>query len=132
MNKADSEKLKSIAQQVINKAGLAKDEKFGSVIAILMIISIVLTCIRVLQECNKRETQSMALANKCLLYKAQIKEYSNRRGWFTRMRIKKLLRREMAREDYEKYGLRLMEAILDTGECLTDDEITTLVENANV
>jgi hypothetical protein len=38
----------------------------------------------------------------------------------------------MAREDYEKYGLRLMEAILDTGECLTDDEITTLVENANV
>jgi uncharacterized protein YqeY len=50
----DDQKLKAIAQKVINNAGLANDEKFGSVMAILMMISIILTVIRVLQECNKR------------------------------------------------------------------------------
>ena len=48
------------------------------------------------------------------------------------MRIKKILRREMKREDYNKYSLSILNALLETGEILTDDEIQTLVENANV
>jgi hypothetical protein len=38
----------------------------------------------------------------------------------------------MKREDYEKYSLAILNALLETGEILTDDEIQTLVENANV
>jgi hypothetical protein len=48
------------------------------------------------------------------------------------MRIKKILRREMKKEDYDKYSLSILNALLETGEILTDDEIQTLVENANV
>jgi hypothetical protein len=48
------------------------------------------------------------------------------------MRVKRLLKREMDREDYEKYGLTLLESILNIGENLTDDEVQTLVESANV
>jgi hypothetical protein len=48
------------------------------------------------------------------------------------MRIKKILRREMNKEDYNKYSLSILDALLETGEILTDDEIQTLVENANV
>jgi hypothetical protein len=48
------------------------------------------------------------------------------------MRIKKILRREMKKEDYDKYSLSVLNALLETGELLTDDEVSTLVEAANV
>jgi len=132
IKKEGSEKLKSIAQKVINNAGLQEDSNFGSVIIILTIISIILTAIRVLQECNKNKLIGASSEQKCELYGSQIKEFSSRRGWFTRMRIKKIIRRELKKEDYEKYGLKLTEAILNIGETLKDDEIKTLVEAANV
>jgi hypothetical protein len=129
----NSEELKRIAKKVLNQAGVPEQENFGSVIAILMVISIILTLVRVLQECNKNKlTGDYTAQDKYNLYGAEMKEYSFRRGWFTKMRIKKLLRRELPREQYEKYSLKLVNAILDTGESLQDDEIVTLVEAANV
>ena len=131
-NQKDSEKLRAIAKKVLVNAGLESEEKFGSVLAILMIISLILTSIRILQECNKKRTQDMTLDEKCVAYGEEIRDFSSKRGWFTRMRVKRLLKREMDREDYEKYGLILLESILNIGEKLTDDEVKTLVENANV
>ena len=132
LNKQESEKLRSIAQKVINNAGFTNDGNFGSVIIILTIISIILTTIRVLQECNKNKLLGMSKEEKYAKYGSDIKEFSSKRGWFTRMRIKKIIRKEFKKEDYEKYGLKLTEAILNIGETLTDDEIKTLVEAANV
>lgn len=128
----DSDKLKKIALKVVNNAGLNGDEKFGSVIIILTLISIILSAIRVLQECNKNKLHGESSETKYKTYAEQIREYSNRRGWFTRMRIKKIIRREFNKEDYEKYSLRLTEAMMNIGETLTDEEIKTLVEAANV
>ena len=48
------------------------------------------------------------------------------------MRIKKLLRRELKPADYEQYGFALLSALLDMGETLTEEEVVTLVEAANV
>ncbi len=132
LNKQESEKLRSIAQKVVDNAGLENDGNFGSVIIILTIISIILTTIRVLQECNKNKLLGMSKEEKYDKYGSDIKEFSSKRGWFTRMRIKKIIRKEFKKEDYEKYGLKLTEAILNIGETLTDDEIKTLVEAANV
>lgn len=135
MNKTqeeNSEKLKAIANKILVDAGLVNDQKFGSVIAILMIISLILTSVRILQECNKKRTENMTFEEKCSAYGEEIKEFSSKRGWFTRLRIKRLLKKEMNTEDYSKYGLRLIESILNIGETLTEEEIKTLVENANV
>jgi len=131
-DKQDAEKLEAIAKKVLADAGLSSDEKFGSVIAILMIISVILTSIRILQECNKNRTQHMTRDEKYTAYGEEIKEFSSKRGWFTRLRIKRVLKREMTKEEYEQYGFKLIESILSIGETLTDDEIKTLVENANV
>jgi hypothetical protein len=128
-----NEKLKNIAEKVRKLAKIPEDENFGSVIAVLMIISIILTLIRVLQECNKDKLSTDCSAkDKYNLYGAEIKNYSIRRGWFTKMRIKKILRNKMSKEQYNKYSLPLLEALFSTGENLTDDEVMTLVENANV
>lgn len=131
---ADHDKLKAIAIKILEKSKVPKDEVYGfAIVTILMIISIILTCVRILQECNKNKLSANSTAqDKCSIYGEQLHTFSERRGWFTKMRIKKILRREMNREDYEKYSLTILNALLDTGEVLTEDEIQTLVENANV
>lgn len=126
------EKLKAIAEKVLKRANLPNDEKFGSVIAILMMISIILTVIRILQECNKNKTKDMTAENKYTVYGENIRDFSKKRGWFTRLRIKRLIRKELTKEEYNKYGIKLTEALLDIGEAVTDDEVSTLVEAANV
>lgn len=133
MPQPNSEELKKIAQKVIDKAGLSGEERFGSVMAILMIISIILTVIRVLQECNKNKASALPTKlEKYILYGNEIRSFSARQGWFTKMRIKKVLRRELSAEDYRKYSVQLLSGILSMGETVTDDEVVTLVEAANV
>ena len=131
---ADNEKLKAIAIKILEKSAVPKDDMCGfGIITILMIISIILTCVRILQECNKSKLTSQSTAqDKYSIYGEQLHTFSERRGWFTKMRIKKILRREMNKEDYEKYSLSILNALLETGELLTDDEVSTLVEAANV
>lgn len=128
----NDQKLKAIAEKVLKQANIPNDEKFGSVIAILMMISIILTVIRVLQECNKNKTENITAENKYAIYGANIREFSKKRGWFTRLRVKRILKRELTREDYNKYSIKLTEALLNVGEDLKDDEVATLVEAANV
>ena len=131
---ADNDKLKAIAIKILEKSSVQKDELYGfAIVTILMIISIILTCVRILQECNKNKLTAQSTAeDKYAMYGEQLRTFSERRGWFTKMRIKKILRREMKREDYEKYSLSILNALLETGEVLTEDEVQTLVENANV
>lgn len=125
--------VKNVADRVMRQAKIPPEENFGSVIAILMIISIILTLIRVLQECNKNKLSDNCTAqDKYSLYGSEIKTYSVRRGWFTKLRIKKLLRQKMNKDQYEKYSLQLVNALLDNGETLKDDEIIALVEASNV
>ena len=127
------EKLKNLAEKIRRVANIPEEENFGSVIAVLMIISIILTLVRVLQECNKSKlSTSSSKEDKYNLYGTELKHYSMRKGWFTKMRIKKILRQKMSKEQYNKYSIALLNALLTTGENLTDDEIVTLVENANV
>jgi hypothetical protein len=128
-----NEKLKVVAEKIRKLSNIPEEETFGSVIAILMIISITLTLIRVLQECNKNKlSQDYTAQDKYNLYGSEIRSYSMKRGWFTKMRLKKLIRQKMSKDQYSKYGLPLLNAMLDTGENLKDDEVVTLVEAANV
>jgi hypothetical protein len=131
MNNQD---LQKIAEKVISKVDIQPEdkEKFGSVIIILSVISILLTLIRVMQECNKSKIKLFSQNQKYEYFGTQIKEVIVRRSWFTKMTIKKVIRRELNREDYYTYGVSLMNAILDTGENLKEDEVITLVETANV
>jgi competence protein ComGC len=128
-----NENLKKIAEKIRKEANIPEEENFGSIIAILMIISITLTLIRILQECNKNKNlNDFSAEDKYKLYGSEIKSYSLKRGWFTKFRIKKVIRKQMSKEQYQKYGSILLKTILDTGENLKDEEIITLVEAINV
>jgi hypothetical protein len=124
--------VKGIAKNVMNKAGIPEEEEFGSVIAILMVISIILTLIRVLQECNKNKTENMTAQDKTPIYGESIRTFSKKRGWFTRLRIKRIIKKHLNSEQYKKYSIKLTESLMDVGENLKDDEVYSLVEAANV
>lgn len=126
-------RLKYIARKILQTANIPEDHKFGSMMAILMVISIVLTLVRILQECNKTKlTNNCSSQDKYNMYGTDIRNYSLGRGRFTKMRIKKILRSQLSKEDYYQYSFQLINAILDTGSNISDEEVVTLVENANV
>lgn len=122
--------LTSIVLKIINKSKIPKEDNYGfAIVTVLMMISIVLTCVRILQECNKSKLSGLP---KYSMYNQEIKVISSTRGWFTKMKIKKLLRSELTPENYKLYNKALLEAILDIGETLTEEETITLMEAANV
>ena len=124
--KTPNEKMEALANDVLSRQNLPQD-KFGSVIMVIMMVAILVNIIRVIQECNKNSK-----LDKVLLYKQHIRELSDRRGWFTKMKLRKFIRRELKPDDYKEYGWQLVDAILDKGEKVTDEEVSTLLEAANV
>lgn len=126
-----NQKLENIAKRVIDYSKLSEEEYFGSVVAVLMVISIILTCVRILQECNKSD-MFVSIDDKAGVYGEQIKFFSSRRGKFTKIRIKRVLRRIMPPAEYQEYSASLMSSLLSIGANLTDEEVLTLVEAANV
>lgn len=126
--------LKQIAEKVIEKIPNKEQdpEKFGSVIIILTVISIILTLIRVWQECNKNKLSALSGNQRRDYFSQDIKNVAVRRSWYTKMIIKKAVRKELSKEDYKNYGAALVNSILDTATNLNQKEIQTLVEAANV
>jgi hypothetical protein len=121
-----------IAKRIVKDAN-ADDPECGSVLLVLTIIGVVLSLIRVIQECNKKEASGLFSAQeKTGLYHSEIKNLSVRRGFFTRARIKKALRRELSQADYEKHGLNLTDAIINNGQKITTEETEVLMRAANV
>lgn len=123
--------LEAIAQKVIDKIP-KKDENFGFIITVLMIISITLTLIRVIQECNKTRILSLNSKQKNQFFNSEVKSLSIKKTWFTRMTLKKIIRKELPKDMYKEYGYDLMNAFLSVGADLTEQETETLMEAANV
>jgi S-adenosylmethionine synthetase len=111
--------LESLAQEVINKSKIPS-ENYGSVVLVLMFVSIVLTAIRILQECHKNKDTKF--------YGSEIRSLGKKRGWFTKMRLKKIIKQQLKTEDYKKYKDDIVSAILDVAENLTDEQMSTIIE----
>lgn len=129
--------LRNIAQKVIDKTDISKDleflqdqeDNYCSIVLTIMMISVIIGAIRVMQECNK----SRIIKNKQEFYGEEIKNLSVRRGWYTKMRIKKLLRQNNCNKQlYKQHGNDIVTAILDVAENLKEDEIKILLEAADV
>lgn len=125
-------RLEAIALKVMKKMDLAKDGKYGSIILVVMIIGIILSLIRVIQECNKSQMVSLDQRSKARFIKQQVKDMCITRTFLNRWRLRKIIKEKLNSEDYKTYGEKLKNAILDSGTELTEEESFTLVEAANV
>lgn len=119
-----NDKLKNISNEII--ASSLPTNMYGNPLIILMIIGILVNAIRVIQECNKTDSKNVEETTKL------VRSLCNRRGWFTKMRLKKIMRQNMNKEDYKQYSNNLSNAILTKGESIKDEDILILLEAANV
>jgi len=128
----DRQKLKLIAEKILSMIP-NPPESFGSVIAVLMIISVILTLVRIIQECRKSKLQNFGTTQDlCTYMTSEINDLSFEKTWFTKRTVKKLLKKELSEDDYRKYGIPLMNAILTYGTIITTEETLTLMEATNV
>lgn len=125
-------RLEAIALKVMKKMDLNKNSKYGNIILIVMIIGIILSLIRVIQECSKSQMASLDQRSKARFMKQQVKDICIKRTFFNKWRLKRIIREKLNNDDYKTYGEKLKNAILDSGIELSEEESFTLVEAANV
>lgn len=118
--------LENIGKKVLAETSIPEDEKFGSIIALLMVISICVTAIRVVQECNNRNSCSPSEEN---IY-GDIKQFCNQKT-LAKWRLRKEMRKAMSREQYKKYKGELESAILNVGNHISLSETKALLGAAN-
>lgn len=123
--------LETIGKKILNKTSIKPDQKFGSVIALLMVISICFTAIRIIQECNKNKTKALHGNDLNSFYQEQFRSIGLRKSWYTSLKLKKIIRQKMSIADYKKYKNELKNAILEVSIDLSEKEIHTLMEAVN-
>lgn len=127
MNNTEIEK---VAQRALNKIQ-PKEGEYTFVITVLMIISIILTCIRIIQECNKSKTDTFGCEAKNAYDAGQLRSILTKRSWFSKMKLKKIIRQELGKDLNKEYGSQVLESLLSTGDELKDEELYSLVEATN-
>lgn len=125
-------KLEKIAIKVMDKMDLSKNDKYGNLILIVMIAGVMLTLIRTIQECHSQKVRLFNQKEKAQFMQEQVKEICIAKTFFNKWRLKKILKQKLSTEDYKLYGPQLINAILDTGAELNEEESYTLMEAANV
>lgn len=125
-------KLENLAKKIISKTDIPNDDNnYGSVMLILMVISIIISLIRVIQECNKNKLKNLDLTGQRDLMKSEISNISIKRTWINQLRLNRIMKKHMSKEDYIKYGSQLKNAILECGPELTDEDTSALVNVIN-
>lgn len=125
-----NESLDKIAKKVLDntKIDIPKDYSFDP-ITILMIISIILTLIRIIQECRKKRTLIKNKTESANLMKRDIQEIVLKDSWFNRRRLQRVIKQHLSKDQFKVYNTALQDSIMDVGINLTDDEVYTLMEN---
>jgi len=124
--------LEKIAKKVINNMKLEKDKDYGiDPLTIILVISVILTLIRVIQECRKNRKLLKDKNESASLMKKDIQEVVLKDSWLNRMRLQRILKQNLTKDQYKAYGKSLQNSIMETGINLTEDEVYTLMEAAN-
>lgn len=125
-------RLEAIAIKVMDKMDLStKNDKYGNIIVVIMIIGIILSLVRIIQECNKGFV-SFNTEQRAKYMHQQIRTICISRNFLNNWRLRRIIKDKLNAEDYRQYGDKLRRAILDTGVDITEEESCALVEAANV
>jgi hypothetical protein len=134
-----NKKLEAIAMKVVNKMNMSQpkhislsEKNSGSIILVLMIIGIILSLVRIIQECNKKKLSGLSLNKKALIMKKSIGEICIKNNLINSFRLNRIIKNKLSPEDYKLYGAELKRAIMEAGPELTEDETITLVEESHV
>lgn len=131
--KSDNKDLENIAKKILDGIKMENNPKYGFIdpITIILIISIVLTLIRVIQECRKNRKLLKSKKEAAMLLKKDIQDIIIKDTIWSNLRLRKILKQKLSKDQYKAYGQDLRNSIMEVGINLTDDEVYTLMEAAN-
>jgi hypothetical protein len=131
MNHKVDPRLENLAKKVISKTDIPQDDNYGSVMLILMVISIIISLVRVIQECQKNKLSGADKSSQEQLMKSEIENISIKKTWLNQLRLNRIIKNHMSKEEYNKYGHELRNAILDSGSELDNEDTAALVNIIN-
>lgn len=124
--------LEKIAKKVISNMNVSKDQDYGiDPITIIIVIGVILSLIRVIQECKKNRKLLKDKHESAALMKKDIQEVILKDSWLNRIRLQRIIKQNLTKEQYKTYGKSLQNSIMETGINLTEDETYTLMEAVN-
>ena len=121
--------LEKIAKKVITNTKVNNKDYSIDPITIIMVIGIILTLIRIIQECKKNRK----LLNKteyAASMKRDIQDLALKDSWLNRLRLQRIIKQNLSKDQYKVYNKPLQNSIMETGVNLTEDEVYTLTEAA--
>lgn len=124
-------KIENLAQKIIQKANLKQDTYGIDPITIIIIIGVILSLIRVIQECRK-DRNKLNMRENILDFKNTIVNLSIKDNWLNNYRLNRILKQHLTPKQYNSYGKSIKKAIMEVGKNLNDDESLTLLEMYNV
>jgi cell division protein FtsL len=124
--------LEKIAKKVLNNMQLPTEKEYSiDPITIILVISVILTLIRVIQECRKNRKLIKDKNEYVFSMKKDIQEAILKDSWLNRLRLQRIIKQNLSKDQYKAYGKALQYSIMGTGINLTEDEVYTLMEAAN-
>lgn len=124
--------LEKIAKKVLNNMELPKEENYGiDPLTIIIVISVILSLIRVIQECRKNRKLIKDKNEYASIMKTDIQDAILKDSWLNRLRLQRIIKQNLTKEQYRAYGKTLQHSIMATGINLTEDEVYTLMEASN-
>jgi hypothetical protein len=124
-----NKKLNPIAKKVLNK--LPKENYGIDPITIIIIIGVLLSLIRVVQECRKKRTLLKNKHELAGLLKKDIQDLVMKDSWLNNLRLKRILKHNLTTDQYKVYAKTLAQSIMEVGVNLTEDEVYNLMEASN-
>jgi hypothetical protein len=123
--------LEKIGKKILNKLPKNEDNYGIDPLTLIIVIGIILSLIRVIQECRKKRTLLKDKHERATLLKKDIQEAILKDSWLNNLRLNKILKQHLSRDQYKVYGKQLKNSIMEVGVNLTEDETYTLMEAAN-
>jgi hypothetical protein len=125
-------KLEKIAKKVLSNIDQKQEDNYGiDPLTLILIIGVLLSLIRVIQECRKKRTLLKNKNELAGVIKRDIQELVLKDSWFNNLRLKRILKQHLTKDQYRVYGSVLQNNIMEVGVNLTEEEICTLMEAAN-
>ena len=127
--------IEELAQKIY-KDSLAKvkeTDRYGiEPFTIIMIIAILVNVIRVIQECNKDKTKTLAGSERSDMLSTDVKFRAFNNSFLTRMRLRKIIKNHITKEQNKVYGDALLKALLENGKTVREEQVSALLEYKNV
>jgi len=127
--------VNNLASDILDRTIVKTDkEKYSFIdpITILMLISITIGIIRVIQECRKDKLKKLSSEDKTNLVLEEIRKTAKNPGFLNKWKIKRVIKNKLTKEQYRVCGDSIYDSLVELGEKITEEQVSSLLEYNNV